>query len=135
LGDHVILTGPVSAAAVPQHIAAFDVCILPDSNEFGSPIVLFEFMALGKPVIAPDLMPIRDVLVNDVNGFIVPRGDVAATTRVVERLIVDLALRARVGEAARRQVSERHTWDATGELVERHALLSLPAGEGERASA
>jgi glycosyltransferase involved in cell wall biosynthesis len=120
LESQVILTGSVPATEVPTHIAAMDTCILPDSNTFGSPIVLFEFMALGKAVIGPDLLPITDVLTDGVNGLVVPRGDVAATTRAVERLITDPGLRQRLGAAARRQVGERHTWDATAALIARH---------------
>jgi len=70
-------------------------------------------------------LPIRDVIVDGTNGLIVPRGDAAATERAAERLITDGAFRERLGAAARRQVYERHTWDATGRLVAHHASAPL----------
>jgi glycosyltransferase involved in cell wall biosynthesis len=125
LSDLVILTGPVPPADVPSYIDAMDICVLPDSNVFGSPIVLFEFMALGKAVVGPDLAPIRDVLEDGCNGLVVPRGDVPALTAAVKRLAGDAALRRQLGTAARNQVDARHTWDATGRFVA--GLAGAPA--------
>lgn len=117
LEQRVILTGPVAREAVPDHIAAMDICVLPDSNVFGSPIVLFEFMGLGRTVIAPDRPPIRDVLQDGSNGCIVPAGDLAALEAAISRLAGDPALRARLGGEARRCVETRHTWDRNAGVV------------------
>jgi len=121
----VVLTGPVARADVPNYIDAMDICILPDSNAFGSPIVLFEFMAMAKPVIGPDLPPIRDVVVDGETGWIVDRNDPAALFRATARILNDAQLGRRVGEAARRQVLEHHTWDAVGRLVAQVAMQQL----------
>jgi glycosyltransferase involved in cell wall biosynthesis len=74
----VIFSGPVSRDEVPAYIDAMDICVLPDSNAFGSPIALFEFMAMGKPCIVPDLGPMRDVIDDHVTGFVFPRADYGA---------------------------------------------------------
>jgi glycosyltransferase involved in cell wall biosynthesis len=111
LQDRVLLTGPIRRESVPNYIGAMDICVLPDSNVFGSPIVLFEFMGLGKTVIAPDRMPIRDVVQDGRNGCIVPPGDRVALTSAISRLVTDSELRQRIGREARRCVEERHTWD------------------------
>ena len=51
----VIFSGPVPRDDVPAYIDAMDICVLPDSSAFGSPIALFEFMAMGKPCVVSDL--------------------------------------------------------------------------------
>ena len=125
LEDYVVLTGPVARAEVPDYISAMDMCILPDSNEFGSPIVLFEFMVLGKPVVAPDVQPIRDVIEQGRTGFIVSRTDAADLRARVTSLLTDRAMAARMGQAARRRVLEHHTWRAVASSVEELAAAHL----------
>jgi glycosyltransferase involved in cell wall biosynthesis len=127
LTSHVIFTGPVPRSEVPDVMSAMDVCILPDSNEFGSPIVLFEFMASGKPVIAPDLAPVRDVVEHGVTGFIVDRSDDIQLLKTVACLLADQSLCSKVGDAARRRVLSRHTWDIVAAAVE--SLSAQPACE------
>jgi glycosyltransferase involved in cell wall biosynthesis len=60
LGDRLILTGKQPYEKVPEFIAASDICILPaDPNEKIMqdivPIKMYEYMALGKPVICTKL--------------------------------------------------------------------------------
>jgi glycosyltransferase involved in cell wall biosynthesis len=113
----VILTGPVPRTLVPHYIDAMDICVLPASNPFGSPMVLFEFMARGKAVIAPDLMPIRDVVEDHVTGLIVQPGDPRTLQQALTRLLEDTFLRLRLGKQARQHVRAYHTWEANGHRV------------------
>ena len=46
-------------------------CLLLSSLSEGCPLVILEAMALGKPVIAPDVGGIKDII-NDDNGFLFP---------------------------------------------------------------
>jgi glycosyltransferase involved in cell wall biosynthesis len=117
LESTVILTGPVPRTQVPDYIDAMDICVLPDSNSFGSPIVLFEFMAGGKAVIAPDLSPIRDVVEDHVTGLIVQPGDPESLQQALTRLLDDTFLRLRLGQQARQYVMAYHTWNANGHRV------------------
>jgi glycosyltransferase involved in cell wall biosynthesis len=122
-----VLTGPVAKGDVPDYIGAMDICILPDSNEFGSPIVLFEFMAMGRTVVAADVPPVLDVVEDGVTGLIVSRTDPGALGAAVETLLHDPARARRMGDAARQRVMERHTWHAVAAVVE-----VLAAGDRNR---
>src|SRR4029077_19296594 len=113
----VILPGPVPRDEVPAYIDAMDICVLPDSNDFGSPIALFEFMALGKPCVVPDLGPMRDVIEDKLTGMMFPHGDYAALERALLRLIEDSGLRLRIGARAKDAVFSRHTWAANARFV------------------
>jgi glycosyltransferase involved in cell wall biosynthesis len=120
----VILPGPVHRDDVPAYIDAMDICVLPDSNAFGSPIALFEFMAMGKPCVVPDLGPMRDVIEDTVTGIMFPRGDYAALGSALLRLVEDPALRLQLGVRAKDTVFKRHTWTANARFV-----VHLAAGE------
>lgn len=128
LEEVVFLTGPVPRSQMLSYIAAMDICVLPDSNVFGSPIVLFEFMGMGKAVIAPDLLPIRDVIENGQDGLIVQRGDPYSLRQALSLLLGDSALRIALGERARRKVLDQHTWHENGKRVERFASILLEKG-------
>ena len=113
----VILTGPVPRAQVPSYIDAMDICVLPDSNMFGSPLVLFEFMAMGKAVIAPDLLPIRDVLSQDVTGILIEPKNRQALHGALVRLLENPTLRLSLGAQAKHKVFIQHTWLANAAKV------------------
>ncbi len=120
----VILPGPVSRDDVPAYIDAMDICVLPDSNAFGSPIALFEFMAMAKPCVVPDLGPMRDVIDDNVTGIMFPHADYGALKKALLRFVEDSALRIQVGTRARDIVFQRHTWAANARTV-----VQLAAGE------
>jgi glycosyltransferase involved in cell wall biosynthesis len=117
LSAHVIMTGPVPRNRIPAYIDAMDIGLLADSNAFGSPIVLFELMGMGKAVIAPDVAPVRDVIDDGDNGWIIPPGDTQAIAAALGRLLAKPDERHAMGERARRRVLERHTWAANARRV------------------
>lgn len=73
LNGKLILTGKIPFAQVPEHVAAADICLLPAyKNEIMMnivPIKVYEYMAMGKPVIATDLPGIKKEFGLD-NGII-----------------------------------------------------------------
>lgn len=113
----LIVPGAVARAEVPAYIDVMDICVLPDSNVFGSPIALFEFMAMGKPSVVPDLIPMRDVIHHELTGLVFPRGDYDALRASLLRLVEDPELRSQIGHRAQRVTLERHTWDSNARLV------------------
>jgi glycosyltransferase involved in cell wall biosynthesis len=118
----VIFSGPVPRDDVPAYIDAMDICVLPDSNAFGSPIALFEFMAMGKPCVVPDIGPMRDVVEDGATGIVFPHGDQDALGKALLGLIEDPALRNQIGARAKQTVFERHTWAANARFVVQLAL-------------
>jgi glycosyltransferase involved in cell wall biosynthesis len=122
----VIFSGPVSRDEVPAYIDAMDICVLPDSNAFGSPIALFEFMAMGKPCVAPDLGPMRDVIDANETGIMFPHGDFGVLGKAMLRFVEDSALRVQVGARAKDAVFKRHTWAANARYVVQLACGANP---------
>jgi glycosyltransferase involved in cell wall biosynthesis len=120
--ERLILTGSIPHAEVPAHFDAMDIAVVPHSNEFRSPIKLFEAMARGCAVVAPATEPITSVVREGETAALFPPEDAAALAAKIARLADDPALRARLGAAARATVAKHHTWRRNAETV----LQALP---------
>jgi glycosyltransferase involved in cell wall biosynthesis len=72
---------------------------------------------MGKPVIAPAVAPVLEVLREDETGVLIPPGDANSMARQICRLAADSELRARLGTAGRGYVLASHTWDRNAQSV------------------
>jgi glycosyltransferase involved in cell wall biosynthesis len=79
---------------------AMDVVALTSRNE-GTPVALIEAAAAGKAIVATRVGGVSDVVETERTGLLVPDDDLAALVSALERLVVDSALRVRLGAAAR----------------------------------
>ena len=87
------------------------------SPKEGWGITNIEAAACGTPTIASDSPGLRDSVVDGETGYLVPHGDEAALVARIRSLIVDRALRERLGEGAR-AFAQRFTWDRAAEETE-----------------
>lgn len=117
LADRVLFTGALPHAEIPAYFAAMDISVVPHSNEYRSPIKLFESMARARATVAPRTEPIAQIITDGVNGLLFDPADPATLRHALQRLIADPALRARLGTAARATIRERHTWDRNAQAV------------------
>jgi glycosyltransferase involved in cell wall biosynthesis len=117
LKDSVVFTGSIPYAKVAEHIAAFDIGIMPDSNDYGSPIKIFEYMAMGKPVLAPKISPIEEIIEDGVNGVIFTRLSKEALSRAIIKLLTDKELYQKISYNSRKDILEKHTWMKNAEAV------------------
>ncbi len=119
LSDRLTITGIVQREAAPAHVAAFDVALQPAVVDYASPLKLFEYMGLARPILAPDSANIREVLTHGEDALLFDRDDDAAFGRSLGALIGDADLRARLGRAARASLLRRKlTWAHNAERVE-----------------
>lgn len=110
LQDQVILTGRVPHDDVPGLLAAMDMAILPSAGDYTSPVKLFEFMACGIAPIAPDFLPIREVLKEGVTGWTFPPGKLDQAVSMVLAKSADAAELKKVGVAARAYIAAERQW-------------------------
>jgi glycosyltransferase involved in cell wall biosynthesis len=121
--------GPVTAAELPALVSAFDIGVVPGSNDYGQPMKLLDYAAAAAAPVAPDLPPVREMLQHEVTGLLFPAGDADALAAVVDRLAENDGLRIALGKRARRQVAEPASWQTRA-----HTLASwLAAVTGRRA--
>ncbi|HHJ18556.1 MAG TPA: glycosyltransferase family 1 protein [Gammaproteobacteria bacterium] len=117
--DQVMVTGIVARDRIADYVAAFDIALQPDVVAYASPLKLFEYLAMGRAIIAPDRPNIREVLEHGENAWLfdpdAPRGLVDA----IERLCQDTELRQRLGAGARGSIDKQGlTWAANAKRVE-----------------
>lgn len=119
LESDVIFAGPVPSSEAAACIAAFDVAVMPHSNEYGSPMKVYEYMAMGKPVVAPRLAPLEDALLNGREGFLFTPGDREELIAALRLLLADGLLRQRMGEEGRGNIEWRRNWRHNARAVMR----------------
>jgi glycosyltransferase involved in cell wall biosynthesis len=114
----VVFTGPLPAQEVPAHIAAMDVAVQPDVTGYASPIKLFEYLAVGRAVVAPARPHILEVVRAGATALTFAPGDGAALAAALERLYRDPTLRARLGAAGAALIDQRgYRWRSNAQRV------------------
>jgi glycosyltransferase involved in cell wall biosynthesis len=118
VSDRVTIMGIVDRDRVNRYVNAFDIALQPRVVEYASPLKLFEYMALGLAIVAPDTPNIREVLTDNDNALLFPLKDDQAFSRRLRQLVTDSDLRRSLGQRARQTIIERpFTWDHNAERV------------------
>ncbi len=115
IGDRVHFLGHVAMEDLPRWYNASDVFAMPnreikgDTEGFG--MVFVEAAACGKPAIAGDAGGTGDAVVDGITGLRVDGSDLNCVTRAIEKLLVDEAFAARLGEQAAVRAHSEFGWD------------------------
>jgi glycosyltransferase involved in cell wall biosynthesis/O-antigen/teichoic acid export membrane protein len=108
--------GAIPHSSISRYLDACDILVaphipMPDGKPyFGSPTKLFEYLAMGRPVVASRLGQMAELLVNDQTAILVEPGDPSELASAILRLSRDQPLRRRLGASARSLVTSGHTW-------------------------
>ena len=118
VSDKLTITGVVQREEIPAHVAAFDIALQPAVVDYASPLKLFEYMALGKAILAPASANIMEVLTEDREAILFA-ADEGAFEQGLGALVDDASLRQRLGEGARASLLRQGlTWAGNAERVE-----------------
>lgn len=113
--QHTVFAGSVPHREVYGHIALMDICCMAKSNWYGSPVKIFEYGLMKKPVIAPNVSPIHDVM-DETNAAIVDP-DSKSIAKAIELLIDDADYRKQIAENWHRKVLEKYSWEMAAKKV------------------
>lgn len=114
--DSVTFGGVVRHEEAPRYLAACDILVSPHedmadgSRFFGSPTKIFEYMAMGKGIVASRVGQLAEILEHGLNAVLVEQRDPRDLARGILSLIRDPAGRKEMGRKARRTVMEAFTW-------------------------
>jgi glycosyltransferase involved in cell wall biosynthesis len=112
IGDRVRFTGLAPHEAVPGLVAGFDIALQPRAVAYASPLKIFDYLAAGRAIVAPDQPNIREILTDGETALLYDPAQPDALWQAVLRLAGDAALRTSMGEAARAEIGRRrYTWD------------------------
>lgn len=127
----VTITGVIDRDNVSDYVACFDIALQPDVVEYASPLKLFEYLVLGRAIVAPDTDNIREILTHEQNALLFSPGRKDSFLKAVERLLEDVDLRSRIGHGAKQAILDKEfTWDANARKVEARFMDLLSRGTG-----
>jgi len=105
---------------MPKYYQSVDAFFVTSTHE-AHPLVVYEAMATGLPVVTTNVGDVDHYIINGVNGYILPvNASVARFIETINMLKNDPVLRARIGEAARRTVIEKLSWS---EIVKQYTPI------------
>lgn len=97
---------------VPRVLAAADVALLPSHARVETfPNSILEAMASGLPIVASRVGSLDEMVVDRVNGVLLPAGDVRALAQAIEEILLDPEHARAMGRSARERVAEHFTRD------------------------
>lgn len=124
------LTGLIPQAQGPEYLAACDILVNPTIPNpdgtpfFGSPTKLFEYMAMGKAIVASGMDQMLEVLEHEKTALLIEPGNVGNLESALTQLVIDEKLRCTLGNNARNEVCEHYTWEIhTKKIVDKLAEI------------
>jgi glycosyltransferase involved in cell wall biosynthesis len=120
LGARVHLTGGVAASDIPGLLASMNVAVAPyvaSPNFYFSPLKVYEYMAVGLPVVASRMGQLAALIQHGVNGLLCTPDEPAELAGALEQLHCNAELRACLGQAARETVDKDHSWQSVVERI------------------
>jgi glycosyltransferase involved in cell wall biosynthesis len=131
LADRVRFTGIVPHDDVARHVTGFDIALQPKVTPYASPLKIFDYMAAGCAIVAPDQPNIREILEHGRTALLFDPGEPGTQWTAIRRLATDPALRHRLGLAAREELERRdYTWRGNAARIvawaEREGQRSAP---------
>ncbi|MCL2429103.1 MAG: glycosyltransferase family 4 protein [Alphaproteobacteria bacterium] len=134
--DRVGFTGIASREEIPGIVTGFDIALQPRVVAYASPLKVFEYMAAGRAIVAPDQPNIREILRHEETALLFDPAAPGALWQAIERLVHDPSLRARLGAAAHGEILRRnYTWPGNAERVGAMARADLATRRGRVATA
>ncbi|MSQ22383.1 MAG: glycosyltransferase family 1 protein [Dehalococcoidia bacterium] len=112
----VVFVGGVSGDAVRRYYHTAQIFCTPATGKESFGIVLGEAMAAGKPIVASNIEGFRGVMTDGQEGFLVTPKNEEALALALERLILDPALRLKMGQQGKRTV-QKYRWDGVAAQI------------------
>ena len=113
LKDKIVFTGKVPFTEVNKYVAAFDIALVSASTSSGfhySPLKLREYMACGKPVIAPEAGDLQKQFINDEEILFYKSGDVKHLSDRILSLVQNIDLREKLGQNSIKITEREGNW-------------------------
>ena len=119
LADVVVLAGWQEQSELPKYLKTFDLAIFPFTNDYCSPLKLFEYLGAGIPTIGPDTSAVRDIFEDNIHLRLIKQDGSNFISTILD-MKADPQLRARLGNNGRRLVLSEYTWKKNAERVVGH---------------
>ena len=118
ISDNVQFTGIIGRDKVPDYVACFDIALQPDVVAYASPLKLFEYLVLGKAILAPDRENIREILTDNKDAILFEADNHQDFQQKLIQLCESEELRNRLGNAAQQLIADGgYYWDENARKI------------------
>lgn len=120
IDDLVTFTGFIEHERLPETMNLIDIAVAPyfeNRLKDASPMKLFEYMAMAKPVIIPGVGQVPEIIKDMESGVLVEAENILSLADALSNLIEDGNLRQSIGSNARKVIKEKYTWEHNAERV------------------
>jgi glycosyltransferase involved in cell wall biosynthesis len=118
IAGRIQFTGLVEHEVVPSLVSGFDVALQPKAVAYASPLKIFDYMAAGCAIVAPNQPNIREILVHERTALLFNPATPGALWQAISRLIEDRELRLRLGAKARAELNcQNWTWQGNAHRI------------------
>ena len=115
LTGHVIFTGKVPHEHIKRYYSVMDALVYPRKKmrltELVTPLKPLEAMAMGKIVVGSDVGGMKELITNNIDGFLFKAGDVDALSKLLTELAFKKEDFQEISKAAIEKVQRKHRWD------------------------
>jgi glycosyltransferase involved in cell wall biosynthesis len=116
--ERLIFTGIVARDDVARYVAAFDIALQPSVVSYASPLKLFEYLMLGRAIVAPAQANIMEILSDGKNAVLFDPLLPGAMAAAINRASFDATLRLSIAAGAQASIAEQGlTWQRNAERV------------------
>ena len=84
---------------------------LPSSNDYGSPMKIFEYMAMGKPVVVPDCPPLMEVIEDGRQGVIFQKNNVVSLANSLREVLINKTIYEKMSYYSRETIIKINNWE------------------------
>lgn len=132
LASAVTFTGVIHRELVPAHVAAFDVALQPAVTSYASPLKMMEYLVLGKPIVAPRVPNILEILEDGQNAAMFDENVSGSLERTLTQICQDRDMRGRLAVNARETIDRLQlTWIGNARKVTALAADLIPKHDKE----
>lgn len=104
----VVFTDHIKRDLVPNYIELMDICVLPNTNWYCSPIKIFEYAVRGKTIVAPNTSPVLEVFEAGVEILVFENK--VGLKQTLKGAILNSNKLTEIGQRARKKVIENYSW-------------------------
>ena len=116
LEEFVQLTGWIDHNNIIDYLLKFDVAIHHSANKYMSPLKIFEYMAVGLPVIGPDIPSVREVFKEN-EDIILVEDSVKDLTQKMLFCIQNPEERSKYAEKGQQKIRSQYGWDSNVDTI------------------
>lgn len=119
LSDKIHFTGNVPHRQVYDYLSVMDIAVMAKSNWYGSPVKIFEYGAMQRAIIAPNVVPVRDVMIDRTHGLLIDE-DSNSLLHAMSYMIEHPTERLRMAGTFHDKVMNEHTWQKMAKHILEH---------------